>query len=144
MPFDGDHRSFIRAARNKVLSYCERTRDEQGRRRKEEEGETELDTFVFPLIEMGQLEIHHDSVVTRRIFQNALRQSKIKLASGYFNLTEELVAAIIDHSQADCSILMAHPNANGFKGAKGPAGGIPDAYSLLACQFQVCVCLSYI
>lgn len=135
MPFDGDHRSFIRAARTKVLSYCERTREEQGKQKAG--GETNLDTFVFPLIEMGQLELHHDSVVTRRIFQNALEQSQIKLASGYFNLTEELIAAIIDHSQADCSILMAHPNANGFKGAKGPAGGIPDAYTLLACQFQV-------
>lgn len=136
MPFDGDHRSFVRAARAKVLNLCERTRDEQGKRRQQTETET-LDTFVFPLIEMGQLELHHDSVVTRRIFQNALDQSRIKLASGYFNLTEELIAAIIDHSQADCSILMAHPNANGFKGAKGPAGGIPDAYTLLACQFQV-------
>lgn len=135
MPYDGDHRSFIRAARTKVLNFCERTRDEQGKLKLGDN----VDTFVFPLLEMGQLDIHHDSVVTRRLFQNALEQSKIKLASGYFNLTEELIAAIIDHSQADCSILMAHPNANGFKGAKGPAGGIPDAYTLLACQFQVSV-----
>lgn len=141
MPYAGDHRSFVRAARNKVLAYCERTREEQGRRA-ETETDAEAatsDTFVFPLIEMGQLDIHHDSVVTRRLFQNALARSQIKLASGYFNLTEELVAAIIDHSQANCAILMAHPNANGFKGAKGPAGGIPDAYTLLACQFQVSV-----
>lgn len=136
MPFAGDHSSFIRAARTKVLNFCERTREEQSQTSRDA-GNRDVDTFVFPLIEMGQLDIHHDSVVTRRIFQNALEQSQIKLASGYFNLTEELIAAIIDHSPAKCAILMAHPNANGFKGAKGPAGGIPDAYTLLACQFQV-------
>lgn len=42
---------------------------------------------------------------------------------------------IVKDCEADCSIIMAHPNANGFKGAKGPAGGIPDAYSLLAKKF---------
>lgn len=133
MPFDGDHSSFIRAARTKVLKFCEKTRDSQGRA----PIQADQDTFVFPLIEMGQLDLHHDSVVTRRIFQRALEKSQIKLASGYFNLTEELVSSIIDHCAADCAILMAHPNANGFKGARGPAGGIPDAYTLLACQFQV-------
>jgi CDP-diacylglycerol--glycerol-3-phosphate 3-phosphatidyltransferase len=42
---------------------------------------------------------------------------------------------IVKECEADCSIIMAHPNANGFKGAKGPAGGIPDAYTLLARKF---------
>lgn len=142
MPYDGDHSSFINAARTKVLKFCEKTRDQQGKVVPTDD----MDTFVFPLIEMGQLNLHHDSVVTRRIFQSALEHSQIKLASGYFNLTEELISSIIDYCAADCSILMAHPNANGFKGARGPAGGIPDAYTLLACQFQVsrfylvCIC----
>lgn len=42
---------------------------------------------------------------------------------------------LVKECDANCSIIMAHPNANGFKGAKGPAGGIPDAYSLLAKRF---------
>lgn len=54
---------------------------------------------------------------------------------GYFNLTQTLMDTIVKECGADCSIIMAHPNANGFKGAKGPAGGIPDAYSLLAKKF---------
>ncbi|CAB4054810.1 pgsA [Lepeophtheirus salmonis] len=31
---------------------------------------------------------------------------------------------------------MAHPKANGFYNAKGPAGGIPSAYTLIAAQFH--------
>ena len=30
---------------------------------------------------------------------------------------------------------MAHPNANGFLGARFPAGGIPAAYTLIANKF---------
>lgn len=133
LPYEGDQSTFVREARSRILRLCERTREHQ----ESLQIGASMDTFVFPLIEMGQLAIHHDSVVTRRIFERSLPESSIKLASGYFNLTEELVETIIDECPADCSILMAHPNANGFKGARGAAGGIPDAYTLLACQFQV-------
>jgi CDP-diacylglycerol--glycerol-3-phosphate 3-phosphatidyltransferase len=38
-------------------------------------------------------------------------------------------------SSAKYDLLMAHPKANGFLGAKGPAGGIPAAYTLIAKMF---------
>ncbi|KAJ4444394.1 hypothetical protein ANN_06186 [Periplaneta americana] len=93
------------------------------------------DTWIFPLVEMGQLGLHQDSCVTKKMFETALPGSIIHLATGYFNLTQEYTISIINHSAASFNILMAHPTANGFLGAQGPAGGIPAAYTLLASAF---------
>lgn len=113
------------------------------------------DTWIFPLVEMGQLGIHHDSVVTGKLLSSSLANSSLKLASGYFNLTDEYMNTITHECHANCNILMAHPTvqflyfvhsrffnnfvilqANGFTGAKGPAGGIPAAYTLIARNFH--------
>lgn len=59
---------------------------------------------------MGQLGIHHDSIVTRKLLSNTLANSKLKLASGYFNLTDDYMNTITENCLADCSILMAHPS----------------------------------
>ena len=56
-------------------------------------------------------------------------------ATGYFNLTEDYMRDMMDSQQSNYSILMAHPKANGFLGARGPAGGIPHAYTLIAQTF---------
>lgn len=70
----------------------------------------DADTWIFPLIEMGQLGIHHDSCITQKILSSALENSKMKFATGYFNLTENYMDTLTNTCQADCSILMAHPN----------------------------------
>ena len=55
--------------------------------------------------------------------------------SGYFNLTEDYCHKMMHNSTSDFRILMAHPTANGFLGARGPAGGIPHAYTAIARAF---------
>lgn len=68
-----------------------------------------LDTYIFPLVQMGQLGIEHDRLITNRILADALHGTEIKFATGYFNLTDEYVKTLIHHSKAHCDILMAHP-----------------------------------
>nr|CAG4651953.1 EOG090X08SX [Triops cancriformis] len=92
------------------------------------------DTWMFPLLQMGQLGIYVDSQVTKALLQSAPYGSHIKLASGYFNLTQDYMDTILG-SEATFDILMAHPTANGFLGAKGFAGAIPAAYTQLAFEF---------
>ncbi|XP_059611095.1 CDP-diacylglycerol--glycerol-3-phosphate 3-phosphatidyltransferase, mitochondrial [Phlebotomus argentipes] len=131
-PYEGSQNDFVQEARNRIFSYFSEVVERQ---KNSVDSESDADTWIFPVIEMGQLGIHHDSVVTKAIFQNSQCGSRIRMATGYFNLTQEYMNSITD-CQAECAILMAHPNANGFKGAKGPAGGIPDAYTLIARQFH--------
>ncbi|XP_068631863.1 CDP-diacylglycerol--glycerol-3-phosphate 3-phosphatidyltransferase, mitochondrial [Battus philenor] len=97
--------------------------------------EDATDTWVFPLVQMGEFDITQDEYATSKILASAPKGSYIHLATGYFNLTENYSNTLLKTCKANISLLMAHPNANGFMGAAGPAGGIPYAYSLIAKKF---------
>lgn len=61
---------------------------------------------------MGQIEIHHDSLVVKRILSATVPESKLMMATGYFNLTDTYMKALTNECIAYCSILMAHPNVS--------------------------------
>ncbi|KAL7288390.1 hypothetical protein TKK_0017481 [Trichogramma kaykai] len=93
------------------------------------------DTWIFPLVQMAQINLKHDSKITLKLLENAPAGATLRLATGYFNLTSEYKNAILKDCQADCHLLTAHPEANGFYGAKGVAGGIPAAYTKIEKSF---------
>jgi len=72
------------------------------------------DTWIFPLVQMGQLNIYHDSEVTLKLLQTAPAGATLKLATGYFNLTSDYSQAVLRDCRATCHLLTAHPTANGF------------------------------
>jgi CDP-diacylglycerol--glycerol-3-phosphate 3-phosphatidyltransferase len=131
LPYEGSKNGFIERAGDIVEDYLLETKDERNIHK--EEG---FDTWIYPLVQMGQLGIHQDSQATDRILAEAPKNSTLCVATGYFNLTNQYMSTLINQTEASCKILMAHPEANGFLGAKGPAGGIPFAYSLIARKFQ--------
>ncbi|XP_011498191.1 PREDICTED: CDP-diacylglycerol--glycerol-3-phosphate 3-phosphatidyltransferase, mitochondrial [Ceratosolen solmsi marchali] len=93
------------------------------------------DTWIFPLVQMGQLNIRHDSEIILYLLKNASLGATLRMATGYFNLTSEYRKAILNTCQANCHLLIAHPRANGFFGAKGIASGIPAAYTTIEESF---------
>lgn len=96
--------------------------------------EEHSDTWVFPLVQMKPLGIRLDEEVTQRLLLEADGKSTVYLTSGYFNLTQTYMRLVLG-AAADYRILMASPEVNGFFGAKGVAGAIPEAYVHLAHQF---------
>merc|ERR1712112_153992 len=98
-----------------------------------EEGEG--DTLIYPTVQMGQLGIRQDSEVTSKVLASGEKGGVFHFGSGYFNLTAEYCHQMMHNSKADFRVLMAHPEANGFLGARGPAGGIPHAYTAIARGF---------
>lgn len=92
------------------------------------------DTAVFPLVQMGPFGIRHDEAVTLELLRGLSAGWAVHLATGYFNLVEKYLAAIIA-SQAACRIATAAPEANGFLGARGIMGHIPAAYTFIAAKF---------
>lgn len=58
---------------------------------------------------MGQLGIEHDAHVTNKLLADAPPGSRLRIATGYFNLTHEYMKTLTDYCQASCDILMAHP-----------------------------------
>ncbi|KAL1497729.1 hypothetical protein ABEB36_008637 [Hypothenemus hampei] len=130
-PYKGSKQEFIEKAKNIIETYLNDFKEEQNKQISDN-----FDTFIFPTFQMSQLGIRQDSYITEKILAGAPKNSKFRIATGYFNLTNQYMNTLIHECQAKCEILMAHPKANGFLGAKGPAGGIPYAYSLIADKFR--------
>ncbi|XP_063218156.1 CDP-diacylglycerol--glycerol-3-phosphate 3-phosphatidyltransferase, mitochondrial isoform X2 [Bacillus rossius redtenbacheri] len=130
-PYRGSRRAFVAAAAAHVRQFY------QGAARcsRELPAAPGAETWVLALVEMGQLGVHCDSVLTRRVLESAAHGSTVHLATGYFNLPGTYTEVILQRSLASYHVLMAHPSANGFLGARGPAGAVPTAYRLLAGAF---------
>lgn len=109
MPYESARRDFVTQAKQKIFNYFTSVIEQQNNCT-ETASTPKSDTWIFPLIEMGQLGIHHDSLVTNNLLSCSLKHSKLKLATGYFNLTDGYMDTITNDCLADCSILMAHPN----------------------------------
>ncbi|XP_076764938.1 CDP-diacylglycerol--glycerol-3-phosphate 3-phosphatidyltransferase, mitochondrial-like isoform X1 [Xylocopa sonorina] len=125
---------FIEAAARSVKTLFQREIEERSDLKKIERN-SDIDTWIYPLIQMGQLNIHHDSLVTLKLLRTAPPGATLKLATGYFNLTSEYSEAVLRHCRGTCHLLTAHPTANGFFSAKGVAGGIPAAYTKIEESF---------
>lgn len=63
---------------------------------------------------MGQLGVTQDALVTEKLIREAPANSKLKIATGYFNLTEDYMNNLIHNTDANCDILMAHPKVFRF------------------------------
>ena len=74
-----------------------------------ESNQGEIDTWIYPLLQMGPFGILDDEIATKAIFRTAEKGEQVFLASGYFNLTEQYLRVIIQESQADFDVLMASP-----------------------------------
>uniref|UniRef100_A0A8C8S6M5 CDP-diacylglycerol--glycerol-3-phosphate 3-phosphatidyltransferase n=1 Tax=Pelusios castaneus TaxID=367368 RepID=A0A8C8S6M5_9SAUR len=99
----------------------------------------ELDTWIYPLIQMKPFGIQIDERVTEMLMTEAERGARIYLTTGYFNLTQAYMDLVLG-TRAEYQILLASPEVNGFFGAQGVAGAIPAAYVYIAHQFYSEVC----
>ena len=67
------------------------------------------DTIVYPLVQMGPVNVTVDEHVTSRLFRSAPADALLYLASGYFNLTDNYQCSIVDQCTAVFRILTAAP-----------------------------------
>lgn len=93
-----------------------------------------LDTWVFPLIQMGNIGIRQDEKCVAALLCGIPRGGAVWFASGYFNATRDLMRTLLS-SPARVDVLTASPQANGFLGARGVIGRVPNVYTHIAKQF---------
>ncbi|XP_015115699.1 CDP-diacylglycerol--glycerol-3-phosphate 3-phosphatidyltransferase, mitochondrial [Diachasma alloeum] len=129
-PLKGSVQTFNKTVHEKIMSLSATAIEECSASKS-----ADSDTWVFPLIQMGLFNIRQDSEVTLRLFKTAPPGSLLRIATSYLNLTSEYTDALIRDCEGTCELLTAHPTANGFFGAKGIAGGIPAAYTLIEKTF---------
>ena len=68
----------------------------------------ELDTAVFPLVQMGYYDIRLDEVVTQKLLSELRVEEQLYLASGYFNLPPQYIQAILQ-GRGNYKVLAASP-----------------------------------
>ena len=87
--------------------------------------------LVVPLIQMGMFNINNDRDFNVFLYSHLPLQSKLYLATSYFNMTEEYAKELIEHKRSDTkiSLLTASPQANGFYGSKGISQYVPAGYT---------------
>jgi CDP-diacylglycerol--glycerol-3-phosphate 3-phosphatidyltransferase len=95
---------------------------------------------VRPRWQLGLLGVRADELALLALLrvQAPAGAETLHLATGYFNLPAALQKALIGRTPPAATsvhVLTAHPEANGFLGARGIAGAIPLAYCCLEKRF---------
>ena len=85
-------------------------------------------TRVYPSLQFLPAGIVQDSERTRSTMEADVGDAALFISTGYFNLTPGYRAALL-RRRGPVALLTAAPAANGFTGARGPAGAIPQAYT---------------
>ncbi|KAK3089168.1 hypothetical protein FSP39_001412, partial [Pinctada imbricata] len=136
-PYDDEDngKTYIEKARQEVLNFLQSVKSSSTTITN-----SDLDTCVYPLIQMGPFGIDSDEKCMKRLFHSTPEGDTVYLASGYFNLTEQYKNIIVHESEANYKILSASPQVNGFFGASGIAGKVPDTYTAISRKFFQTVC----
>jgi CDP-diacylglycerol--glycerol-3-phosphate 3-phosphatidyltransferase len=87
--------------------------------------------LVVPLIQMGVFNINYDRDFNIYLYSHLPLNSKLYLATSYFNMTKEYEKELIDNKRKDTtiSLLTASPQANGFYGSRGISYYVPAGYT---------------
>ncbi|KRY76494.1 CDP-diacylglycerol--glycerol-3-phosphate 3-phosphatidyltransferase, mitochondrial [Trichinella pseudospiralis] len=91
------------------------------------------DTIVMPVVQFGAIGLFADREIINLIINNP-SPSELFMATGYFNLAPCYVNALFE-SEKSCNLMIASPEANGFHGAEGFSGYVPDIYKNFAESF---------
>lgn len=78
---------------------------------KSQKAYTDLDTVVYPLVQMGHYGIYQDELATQRLLASVGAADEVHLASGYFNLPPQYINAIF-RGKGKCHVLAASPQVN--------------------------------
>lgn len=127
-PYKGNSTEFVTAANERLADLVRPNGLEPPRK-------SSGDTWVFPLVQMAPLGIRQDQEVTERLLAKAPPNCMMRMATGYFNLTQRYADLILGNTASKFDLLVASPKANGFYGAEGLSGTIPTVYTLLLRQF---------
>ena len=72
---------------------------------------SDVDTVVYPLVQMGHYGIRQDELATQRLLSTVGEADTVHLASGYFNLPPQYISAIF-RGKGKCHVFAASPQVS--------------------------------
>ncbi len=120
-----------------LAKWRELASDKRPTRLKADDDNSQVDTAIYPLVQVAPLGVYSTDHVIRRTFaedQWACDDEHVTLASGYFNLTDDYELLLLS-SAYRLDIVSASPRANAFFAARGLSGYVPALYSQAAKRF---------
>lgn len=93
-----------------------------------------INTLLFPTLQFGRIQIHHDVNVVRQVLQGVSSKMRVCLTSPYLNMYHAFTDAVLK-SRATFDFITASLKSNGWSGQKGIAGQIPYFYFQLERSF---------
>ncbi|CUG92486.1 phosphatidylglycerophosphate synthase-like, putative [Bodo saltans] len=94
----------------------------------------EVDTLLFPTLQFGRVNIHHDVNVVQEVLRGVTSGMRVCLTSPYLNMYHSFTDAVLK-SKATFDFITASLTSNGWSGQKGFAGQIPFYYFQLERSF---------
>lgn len=91
-----------------------------------EEDHTAADTWIVPRFQAGELDLRDDQDAVMRALGSAERAD---VATGYFNMSEDVIAATTGANAPSTNVLVCSPEAHGFYTANGISSALPLAYA---------------
>ena len=124
--------SFIEDARTKLEQVQTRNKSEH-----KLELDEKVDTVIIPLLQMPTYKINEERKFMNHLLSTVPSNSVMKLASGYFNLTQEYINILLKNQTKfkSVDVLVASEKVNSFYGAKGLIGRIPSVYTTFSSSF---------
>lgn len=107
-PFESDRIKFTREAKRRIEELFKKQLEVNSKYSVSVNTQSH-DTWIFPFVQMGQLNIYMDNILTRQILEKLPPNAELCLATGYFNLTQDYMDTLLETSQPNIHILMAHP-----------------------------------
>ena len=126
-PYEGDNTKYRLHAEKRLSSLMRTYQDRYPKPARLSDDQA----LVVPLVQMGVFNIHHDRDFNIHLYSHLPRDSKLYLATSYFNITTDYERELIDRKRPDTTVhmLTASPQANGFYGSKGISQYVPIGYS---------------
>ncbi|CAL1278937.1 unnamed protein product [Larinioides sclopetarius] len=113
-PSEGNFKEYVSKAQKSLQNLINTAKARNVQNELENKNMTHTDTLVYPLLQMYTFGIRQDEQVTEKFLRLAEPNSCIKLASGYFNLTNHYMNIILKSSKAIFNLLVASPQVMVF------------------------------
>uniref|UniRef100_A0A914YGV1 CDP-diacylglycerol--glycerol-3-phosphate 3-phosphatidyltransferase n=1 Tax=Panagrolaimus superbus TaxID=310955 RepID=A0A914YGV1_9BILA len=127
-PFEGNKAAFCEHVSTQVRSILSTLHTESSDSMISPSSTPASDTRIYPFLQFPPFKINDEVEILMKLFSHSDNDIDVTVATGYFNLYDDYLDAILKKSNYPLTFLTAAPDANGFYNGQGLSGYVPSLY----------------